>query len=63
MKAVIVSLPERWTLERDGGDLLIKVNGWTYATLHYNYSYTSNAEQWNVAREIVKLLGKELEGD
>jgi hypothetical protein len=63
MTVALVFLPEKWTLERDGGDLLIKVNGWTYATLHYNYSYTSNAEQWKVAREIVKLLGKELEGD
>jgi hypothetical protein len=38
-------IPRTWTIERSGGDMLIKVDDFVYLTLHYDYSYTSNAGQ------------------
>jgi hypothetical protein len=56
-------IPNKWEVERPGmgGDLVVKVNGTTLVTIHYDYRYIDNARQWRLAEEIVKSLGGELE--
>jgi hypothetical protein len=44
-----------------GGDLVVKVNGTSLVTIHYDYRYIDNAGQWGLAKEIVKILREELE--
>jgi hypothetical protein len=56
-------IPNKWEVERPdmGGDLVVKVNGTSLVTIHYDYRYIDNAGQWGLAKEIVKILREELE--
>jgi hypothetical protein len=49
-------IPRTWTIERSGGDMLIKVDDFVYLTLHYDYRHTSNASQWTLANHLIDQL-------
>lgn len=61
---VVEVIPTRVWYERVGffGDMAVKMQHkgypeFTFCTLHYDHTYTSNAHQHQVARAIVEMLG------
>lgn len=45
------------TQEHDGvGGINIKINGWTYVQIHYDYRYTDNASRALLASRIVDII-------
>lgn len=62
---IVKILPTEVWFEKDMmGTIHVKIQHqgmepFTFVQIHYDYAYTSNAHQWNMVKQIGKLIGQE----